>query len=194
MAPKFTSENDDRIIAMWYQGYLRPEIERETGTSAGHISKVIAEEKQRVGSGEVDALRRLAAAVKKGNYTPVDIMRGIRLQNACRSGSIDDEALIDVLPNLDAACKKNGIGLKDLPLKTEQQIAEMKVVESKKQTLLNEISQLDETHKNALIRAKVTEERLERYAKVTGILAKHGLPEDSGKAGKRTCKRKSCRL
>jgi hypothetical protein len=62
MTTKVTEFKDERIIELWYQGISRSEIENIQSTSAGHISEVVQKEKEIIGKGNVDALRRLAKA------------------------------------------------------------------------------------------------------------------------------------
>ena len=60
-----TEKAEELIIQLWYEGNPRQEIEKRTSASAGTINNVVQREKQLVGEGNVDALRKLASGLRK---------------------------------------------------------------------------------------------------------------------------------
>lgn len=174
---KFSPEINDQIIREWYQGYSRAEIQAHTNVSGGYISDLIQKEKQLIGEGNVEALRRLAAAVGKEGYTLVDVVRAIRFLNACRIRTdIDDEELIDRIPRIEESCNKNNIKLADLPLDTEIRAKKVRELEDGIASLQEETKQEEKHLDDALKKHNLTEQSLQRFDRTMGMLERLGLP------------------
>ena len=180
MGKPISYKTDERIIALWYAAHLREYIIKETATSAGHISDVVKQEYELVGQGNVEALRRLAAAAGKPGHTLPDLMKAIRFNNACRlQYNLDVDDVVETLPTIVEQCASHNLKLRELPQKIEHDIAELKDLEVKKEALAKEVQQFDARHKQAFQNANTTEQELAKYRSLKERLEKKGLSLDS---------------
>lgn len=174
-----TEKAEELIIQLWYEGTPRQEIEKRISASAGTINNVVQREKQLVGEGKVDALRKLASGLRKEKaHNSVDIMRATRFLNTCNARDMNDEDVIECLPRLDQSCKKNNISLQDLPLDTEGRIAKLQELESTIAAKEKDAIEAKKRREEALREAGLTDEALSRFNTYMNILTKRGLPLD----------------
>ena len=178
MVRKIQSATDEEIIKLWYQGHSRQAIQKLLLVSAGHISDVIQREKELIGAGNLDALRRLAIEVGKGNNTLVDGMRAIRFLNGCDQNNLDNEEVIECIPHLAESCKKSGIALHDLPLDTETRVEKIKALDTEMAAKEKSAQETQKHYEDTLKKAKQTEVSLEKLDMVMSMLAKRGLPSE----------------
>lgn len=168
-----TEKAEELIIQLWYEGTPRQEIEKRISASAGTINNVVQREKQLVGEGKVDALRKLASGLRKEKaHNSVDIMRATRFLNTCNARDMNDEDVIECLPRLDQSCKKNNISLQDLPLDTEGRIAKLQELESTIAAKEKDAIEAKKRREEALREAGLTDEALSRFNTYMNILTK----------------------
>jgi hypothetical protein len=179
MKTVITEKAEELIIQLWYEGTPRQEIEKRTSASAGTINNVVQREKQLVGEGKVDALRKLSSGLRKEKANnSVDIMRATRFLNACNARDMDDEDVIECVPRLDQSCKKNNISLQDLPLDTESRVAKIQELDSTIAAKEKDAIEANKHREEALKKARLTEEGLSRFNTYMNMLTKRGLPLD----------------
>jgi hypothetical protein len=179
MKVAITEKAEELIIQLWYEGTPRQEIEKRTSASAGAINNVVQREKQLVGEGKVDALRKLASGLRKDKaHNSVDIMRATRFLNACNARDMDDEDVIECLPRLDQSCKKNNISLQDLPLDTESRVAKIQELDSTVAAKEKDASEAEKHRDEALKKANQTDESIARFDRVMDMLGRRGLSAD----------------
>jgi hypothetical protein len=185
MKTGITEKAEELIIQLWYEGTPRQEIEKRTSASAGTINNVVQREKQLVGEGKVDALRKLASRLRKEKASnSVDIMRATRFLNACNSRDMHDEDVIECLPRLDQSCKKNNISLQDLPLDIESRVAKIQELDSTIAAKEKDAIEANKRREEALKKARLTDEALSRFNTYMNMLTKRGLPLDPQHPGK----------
>jgi hypothetical protein len=174
-----TEKAEELIIQLWYEGTPRQEIEKRTSASAGTINNVVQREKQLVGEGKVDALRKLASGLRKEKaHNSVDIMRATRFLNTCNARDMNDEDVIECLPRLDQSCRKNNILLQDLPLDTEGRVAKIQELNSTIAAKEKDALEAKKRREEALREAGLTDEALSRFNTYMNMLTKRGLPLD----------------
>jgi|SRR5215211_1311025 len=179
MRPEITEKAEELIIQLWYEGTPRQEIEKRTSASAGTINNVVQREKQLIGGGKVDALRKLASGLRKEKaHNSVDIMRATRFLNACNARDMNDEDVIECLPRLDQSCRKNNISLQDLPLDIESRVAKIQELDSTIAAKEKDALEAKKRREEALREAGLTEEGLSRFNTYMNMLTKRGLPLD----------------
>jgi hypothetical protein len=179
MKKEITEKAEELIIQLWYEGTPRQEIEKRTSASAGTINNVVQREKQLVGEGKVDALRKLASGLRKEKaHNSVDIMRATRFLNTCNARDMNDEDVIECLPRLDQSCRKNNISLQDLPLDTEVRVAKIQELNSTIAAKEKDALEAKKRREEALREAGLTDEALSRFNIYMNMLTKRGLPLD----------------
>jgi hypothetical protein len=179
MIKEITEKAEELIIQLWYEGTPRQEIEKRTSASAGTINNVVQREKQLVGEGKVDALRKLALGLRKEKaHNSVDIMRATRFLNACNARDMNDEDVIECLPRLDQSCRKNNISLQDLPLDTEGRVAKIQELNSTIAAKEKDALEAKKRREEALREAGLTDEAFSRFNTYMNMLTKRGLPLD----------------
>jgi hypothetical protein len=176
MKLEITEKAQELIIQLWYEGTPRQGIVKRTSASAGTINNVVQREKQLVGEGKVEALRKLASGLRKDKaHNSVDIMRATRFLNACNARDVDDEDVIECLPRLDQSCKKNNISLQDLPLDTESRVAKIQELDSTIAAKEKNASEAEKHSDEALKKANQTDKSIARFDRVMDMLGRRGL-------------------
>lgn len=177
MAKRTPQEIDEQIISMWYLGYPRPDIQRKTGVSAGHIADVVARE-ELVGKGDVEALRRLAKAHGKTQTPMINVMRYIRFKNACKEQDLDEEDVIDNLPRVAEVCKKAKISLEQLPLDIKERAAKNEELERQAKEAEKAAQVANKRREEAEKQEKYSKEERDKFHKEMEWLEEDGLSFD----------------
>ncbi len=85
------------IIDIWLRGETRDNIAAEVQVSEGTVSNVIEEWQNRIGVFDANNLRKLGLALKKAGMSPIQCVKGLRINNKINQLGIDEEHLNDFL-------------------------------------------------------------------------------------------------
>lgn len=175
---KLTSE-DEYVLSLHYQGLSREEISQKTGISTGKISGITADEKKRLGEGNVDAIRRAGVEMHKAGESWPTLADAIAILNHCNKYNIDQEDLKDNLPGIVNKLKEHGRGLSYLPNYIEEREELDAGIEAKRNALQKEIKQLEDKLIQKREEAGHTDISLAKCRELSDFLAKQGLSPNS---------------
>ena len=88
------------IIDAWLMGKTRDNIASEYNISTGSVSNIKEEWQNRIGVFDANNLRKLGLALKKAGMSPIQCVKGLRINNIINQIGIDDDHLFDFLNKL----------------------------------------------------------------------------------------------
>ena len=170
--------DDSNVISLWYRGYTREQIHKATRISTGKISNIISQERERLGKGEVESIRRAGEALRESGKTWVDLADGVALQNYCTKHKLDMEELKIIIPNVQEKCKERGFTLADLPLDTDMKVKELTEIEATRKNASKEVEDLNAAKERTLADTDETDESLAKCKEMREFLASYHLSPD----------------
>src|SRR5215467_1448537 len=97
------------VIKGWLRGKNRDDIARENCVSAGTISNIVAEWKERMSSLEADEIREFSIALRKAGVTPLECGIGLRTVNTLRNLGFTEEDVETFTLDIYKMCRNIGL-------------------------------------------------------------------------------------
>lgn len=200
MPSRLAENTKSQVIQLWLKGIQRDRISADTGLSAGAVTNIVYEWKERLGFAVADELRELAVTLMKIGITPVQCANGFRAATMMNRLGVKEEDFETFMSETYNRCGNLGLTpesiasyLTDL-LEFSKSVPITKVpdyIESKKEVkdkLEREIENLKDQkvdiEKQILVTnadlhdKEMTTARLKWYSDIKEELAKYGIPVD----------------
>ena len=85
------------VIDAWISGNTRDNIASQFNISTGSVSNIKEEWQNRIGIFDANNLRKLGLALKKARMSPIQCVKGLRINNIINQLGINEDHLFDFL-------------------------------------------------------------------------------------------------
>ncbi len=102
------------VIDAWISGNTRDNIASQFNISTGSVSNIKEEWQNRIGVFDGNNLRKLGLALKKAGMSPIQCVKGLRINNIINQLGIDDDHLFDFLNKLYNESKEQRLSPADI--------------------------------------------------------------------------------
>ena len=109
MRPKISDKIKQEVIRLWLLGHPRDDIVHRTNTSGGSVKNIVDEWKERLDSGEADALRELGKSIHASGFSPSKYAAGVRITNILEKNGVNADKAEQFLAATYKKCESAGI-------------------------------------------------------------------------------------
>ena len=102
------------VIDAWISGNTRDNIASQFNISTGSVSNIKEEWQNRIGVFDANNLRKVGLALKKAGMSPIQCVKGLRINNIINQLGIDDDHLFDFLNKLYNESKEQRLSPADI--------------------------------------------------------------------------------
>ena len=204
MPAKLPEKAKSLVIQQWLRGYQRDKIADNSGLSAGAVTNIVNDWKERLGFALADELRELAVTLNKIGITPVQCAIGSRVATMMNRLGVKEEDIESFIAETYNRCKNLGltpesiasyltdllqfsktIPFTEIPDYIESKKKEKEKTEKEIEGLQEHIDDLEgqrlatqDLLDITLHDKKMTTAKLKWYSDIKEELAKYGIPAD----------------